>query len=199
MGLTMTQADCNISTHSQKSVPSNIAADPIGAVLILSGPPGETGTAPAILLRADGTATALHAIPGADGVWSLSEPIEPLTPQKVRDCFLGMRAIRKEAAHEIERLIALLDRLDAPGTDLEPDEDDEPQGDEEPSLGSVDNAANQEKWAPSGSYGLRDIDLEEQHDGREPDVDDEEDDPGEDADTGIGDDGGLAEQTGGVL
>lgn len=67
--------------------------------MILSGPPEKTGTAPAILLRADGSATALHAIPGADGVWSLSEPTAQLTPQKVRDCFLGMKAIRKQAAH----------------------------------------------------------------------------------------------------
>jgi hypothetical protein len=34
------------------------------------------------------------------------------TPEKVRACFLGKKAIRKEAAHEIERLITLLDRLD---------------------------------------------------------------------------------------
>lgn len=96
----MTQAVCNISTNPEKP---NIAADPLGAVLILSGPPGETGSAPAILLRSDGTAAALHAITGADGVWSLSGPIERLTPQKVRDCFLGMTAIRREAANEIER------------------------------------------------------------------------------------------------
>src|SRR5688572_1197178 len=96
----------------------NIAADPIGAVLILSGPPEDNGAAPAILLRSDGSAVAMHAIPGANGVWSLSDPVEQLTPQKVRDCFLGMAAIRKEAAQEIDRLIALLDRLD-PDPDLE--------------------------------------------------------------------------------
>lgn len=186
----MTQASVNISTHPENP---NIAADPLGAVLILSGPPGETGTAPAILLRSDGTAAALHSIPGADGVWSLSEPIEHLTPEKVRDCYLGMRAIRKEAAQEIERLIALLYRLDAPGTDLEPDNDAEPQGDEEPSLGSLNNAADQSRWAPPSSYTEDDIDLEDEHGGRE------EDDPGEDADNGIGDSGGLAEQTNGVL
>jgi hypothetical protein len=179
----MTQADANISTHPEKSVaqpglpaaPHNIAADPIGAVLILSGPPGETGSAPAILLRSDGSASALHAIPGADGVWSLSEPIEQLTPQKVRDCFLGMKAIRKEAAQEIERLIALLDRLD-------PDPDHEEQGDndadlseEEPSIGSVDNFTNQEKWSAGGITS--EPDLEGEHDGREPD--DEPEDGGD--------------------
>ena len=31
-----------------------------------------------------------------------------------------MKAIRNKAAEEIERLIVLLDRSDAPGTDLEP-------------------------------------------------------------------------------
>ncbi len=147
----------------------NIAADPIGAVLILSGPPDDNGTAPAILLRSDGSATALHAIPGADGVWSLSEPIEQLTPEKVRQCFLGMTAIRKEAAQEIDRLIALLDRID-------PDRDCEEQGDndddksaDEPSLGSIDNFANQERWAMGNNVvNARDVDCEDEHDGREP-------------------------------
>lgn len=102
----------------------NIAADPIGAVLILSGPPGETGSAPAILLRSDGSAAALHAIPGADGLWSLSAPLEQLTPEKVRQCFIGMTAIRREAAQEIDRLIALLDRI-GPDPDLEENGDND--------------------------------------------------------------------------
>jgi hypothetical protein len=132
-------------------------------------------------------------------VWSLSEPIEQLTPQKVRDCFLGMKAIRKEAAQEIERLIALLDRLD-PDPDLEDNGDNDADlSEEEPSLGSIDNFTNQEKW--TGGHAVahgRDADLEDEHDGREPDADDEEDDPAEDDDTGIGDSGGFAEQCGGL-
>jgi hypothetical protein len=62
--------------------------------------------------------------------------------------------------------------------DLEPDNDAEPQGDEEPSLGSIDNATNQDKWAPSGSYSEYDLDREAEHDGREPD--DEPEDGGDD-------------------
>lgn len=145
----------------------NIAADPIGAVLILAGPP-ETNTAPAILLRADGSATALHAIPGADGVWSLSDPIEQLTPEKVRQCFLGMSAIRREAANEIERLIALLDRL-GPDPDLEENGDNDADASEdEPSLGSCDNFTNQTHWSANSGHAERETDLEAEHDGSEP-------------------------------
>lgn len=155
----------------RRAAPPNIAADPIGAVLILSGPPTETNTMPAILLRSDGSATALHAIPGADGVWSLSDPVEQLTPEKVRQCFLGMTAIRREAAQEIDRLIALLDRL-GPDPDLEENGDNDADAAEhEPSLGSVDNFTNQDRWASGANGGDRDSDLEDEHDGREPDDD----------------------------
>lgn len=171
----MTQADRNIGARSKQIVarkrpaPSNIAADPIGAVLILSVPPTDMHTAPAILLRADGTATALHAIPGADGAWSLSEPIEQLTPEKVRQCFLGMRAIRREATQEIERLIALLDRL-SPDPDLEENGDNDACGSEhEPTLGSLDRMVDQGRWAEGVNASYRDEPPEAEHDGREPD------------------------------
>ena len=157
---------------SRIPTPANIATDPIGAVLILTALPVDTAS-PAILLRADGSATALHAIPGADGVWSLAEPIEQLTPEKVRQCFLGMRAIRREATQEIERLIALLDRL-SPDPDFEEqgDNDDDPSQDE-PSLGSVDNFTDQTRWAAGGCTGEHDVDAEGEHDGSEPDEDGE--------------------------
>jgi len=79
-------------------------------------------------------------------------------------------ARRRRIEKAVEKLIDVLDTADAPSEDLEDTADDEPPVDEEPSLGSVDNATNQDKWAPPG-YG---IDLEgDEHDGREPDVDDE--------------------------
>ena len=74
-----------------------------------------------------------------------------------------LRRLRKEAAAEIDRLIAFLD--DTGGDpDLEPD-DDEPDNDAEPSLGSV-HTVNQLRW----SSGAGD-DREVEHDGREPDAD----------------------------
>ena len=45
----------------------------------------------------------------------------------------------------------------------------------EPSLGSADNLTNQTKWAAGPTSNEWDIDREgDEHDGREPDVDDEE-------------------------
>jgi hypothetical protein len=75
----------------------------------------------------------------------------------------------------------LIEALDATeDTDQDKANDDDPIDDDErePSLGSTDNARNQTHWAPPGPS---DEDREgDEHDGREPDVDDEEDDPGED-------------------
>jgi hypothetical protein len=162
----------------RKPAPHSIAADPIGAVLILSGAPDKAGNAPAILLNADGSAVALAVVPKDGGGWSLSEPTGQLTPQMVRECFLGMKNIRQEASKEIERLIALLDRLD-PDPDLEDNELDGPDTDLEPSLGSVEQhphpdahsvaKGNQERWS-QGAYGSEhEMDREDEHDGREPD------------------------------
>lgn len=107
---------------------------------------------------------------------------EPATP--------GLYPTRRAIADEIERLLALLDELDGdenlepylagwrlgPDPDLEDDsEEDEPIGDEEPSLGwtHTDNQAAR-RWHghPRDGYGA--LDGEAEHDGREPDADDED-------------------------
>jgi hypothetical protein len=83
---------------------------------------------------------------------------------------------RIEAA--VEKLIETLDA--AEDTDQDKANDDDPIDDDErePSLGSTDNARDQTHSAPPGGW---DEDCEgDEHDGREPDVDDEEDDPSED-------------------
>ena len=91
--------------------------------------------------------------------------------------------LREEASHEIEKLIALLDTLDAPETDLEPDTDAELDEDDEPSLGSVENHPNpfrsinqgdQTSWAAGTNFGIFNVDCEgDEHDGSEPDEDGE--------------------------
>ncbi|WP_375309065.1 hypothetical protein WHZ77_17395 [Bradyrhizobium sp. A5] len=110
--------------------------------------------------------------------------------------------LRKEASAEITRLIAFLDASDpyvmneleeqvddGPVDDNEleqnigPDDLELDNSDLEPSLGSCDgwggDPANQEHWA----RGSR-LDLEDEHDGREPD------------ESGVGDLDGLLEQVG---
>jgi hypothetical protein len=69
----------------------------------------------------------------------------------------------------VEDLIAALDAVDG-NRDIEEDAGDcgEPEECFEPSLGSLDNAKNQERWAYGNS-----MDSEHEHDGREPDSDDE--------------------------
>jgi hypothetical protein len=77
------------------------------------------------------------------------------------------------AAREIERLLDLLDRLDG-DPDLEDGHDAEPTEDPEPSIGwteMLDQAGRQRFGYPTGSGD----DLEAEHDGREPDVDREDD------------------------
>jgi hypothetical protein len=85
---------------------------------------------------------------------------------------------RRRIAAAVDALIALLDQIDG-DTDLEeddPPEDDAPQedvGDEEPSLGSLYGTAlgerrSQNRWADGAAD-----DREDEHDGREPDVDHE--------------------------
>ena len=95
----------------------------------------------------------------------------------------ALARLREEASHEIEKLIALLDTLDAPEADLEPDCDAEISEDDEPSLGSVENHPNpfrsinqgdQTSWAAGTNFGIFNVDCEgDEHDGSEPDEDDE--------------------------
>src|SRR5207247_2870243 len=89
---------------------------------------------------------------------------------------------RKEAAAEIERLLDFMDASDL-DPDLEPDGDgdeqsDEPEdgGDDEDSLGSLERYASSygpDGHNPTGSQlnwaGGRGDDLEDEHDGAEPD------------------------------
>ncbi len=80
-----------------------------------------------------------------------------------------LRKARKEAEADIERLLWFLDATEI-DPDLEPDSDPEPDQDSEPSLGSINPTitGSQSQW----SFGSSD-DLEHEHDGREPDVDQE--------------------------
>ena len=97
----------------------------------------------------------------------------------------------RHARELIKDLIDFLDQLEA-DHDLEPtaggscDDECEPSGDAEPSLGSLDRALDQVRWA----IGACD-DLEDEHDGREPE---EREDDG--AESGIADWEGLLEQVG---
>jgi hypothetical protein len=100
------------------------------------------------------------------------------------------KAQRQRIEAAVQAMLDVLDAVDAPSEDLEEndqggDEHDgaEPSDDEEPSLGSFDAMTDQRKsWrrAELPLVFLAD-DAELEHDGREPDVDDEEDDPAEDA------------------
>jgi len=76
------------------------------------------------------------------------------------------RHLRESAAAAIEQLISFVDDLDG-DADLEESDDLEDAGDAEPWLGAANDGA-QVGWAK----GPRD-DREDEHDGREPNVDDE--------------------------
>src|SRR5689334_12991830 len=91
--------------------------------------------------------------------------------------------LRREAAAEIERLIAFLDASDPyVASELEDDisADLEDEGESEPSLGSIERhrscygadgrdwSGDQTAWAAGGTQ-----DLEDEHDGAEPSEDDE--------------------------
>ena len=103
---------------------------------------------------------------------------------------------RMEAA--IEAMLAMLDELEGEA-DLEPDADAEPNGDDEPSLGAQEPSGvayswppglktpgqgwysplgnpSQEHWAQGDTHSG--ADLEDEHDGREPEQGDEEPDLG---------------------
>ncbi|OKO67374.1 hypothetical protein AC628_39400 [Bradyrhizobium sp. NAS96.2] len=71
-----------------------------------------------------------------------------------------LRRLRQKAGAEIDRLIDFLDASDI-DPDLEESDVCEPIGDEEPSLGSLDRAANQDRWSHGAhSWGPGDGDLE---------------------------------------
>jgi hypothetical protein len=115
---------------------------------------------------------------------AIGAPAEPAgalyykTPVTPEEAFQAIGRLRKEARDEIDRLIRFLDETDD-HMELEPsgdededsdtaedddhDEDDDPP---EPSLGSigVNESSNQELWSRGGAK-----DLEDEHDGAEPD------------------------------
>jgi hypothetical protein len=64
-----------------------------------------------------------------------------------RDAITTLQKLRREAREEITRLIQFLDQSDLyVMTELE-DDDEREQEEREPSLGSVDRAINQTRWA----------------------------------------------------
>lgn len=79
------------------------------------------------------------------------------------------RPQRNEIEQEIERLIGLLDTIDAPDEDLEPEGNDEPDGGEEQSLGWT---ATTDQTSRAWRVGLHNHkpDLEDEHDGSEPSI-----------------------------
>jgi hypothetical protein len=95
------------------------------------------------------------------------------TPEQL---FRAIGKLRKDARDEIDRLIRFLDETDnhmelepddeGDDSDLEDGGDDEDDGLSEPSLGSMGHYehSNQELWARGGTK-----DLEDEHDGAEPD------------------------------
>jgi hypothetical protein len=81
-----------------------------------------------------------------------------------------LRRLRREARDEINRLVQFLDQSDEyVMTELEEDDEREPE-EAEPSLGSLDRAIDQNRWA----FGSHD-DTEHEHDGRELDENREQD------------------------
>ncbi|QOZ17456.1 hypothetical protein XI02_22390 [Bradyrhizobium sp. CCBAU 21365] len=65
------------------------------------------------------------------------------------ELFLAIGRLRREARDEVDRLLNFLDKTDDyVSRELEDDgEENEEGGDVEPSLGSLDRAPNQERWA----------------------------------------------------
>ena len=79
-------------------------------------------------------------------------------------------AQRKRMESAVELLIAALDALDVTVEDIEDDDPGEEPGDEEPSLGWTYAEARKGVPFQGPSYST---DLEDEHDGREPDEDQE--------------------------
>lgn len=100
-----------------------------------------------------------------------------IPPEEV---FKAIGRLRKEARDEIDRLIRFLDDTEnhmerepedeGDDADLEDDDPGEDDGLSEPSLGSIGDTHHfdQERWATGGTK-----DLEDEHDGAEPDDDGE--------------------------
>ena len=101
--------------------------------------------------------------------------------------------LRRRMELAVEQLIDALNAIDAPNEDLEEVDEDGPGEDLEPSLGSFDRIMNQaDAWRQRNGWYAFEPDQEQD------DCDKEDSDPAEDSDTGIGDVGGLREQTGGA-
>jgi hypothetical protein len=121
------------------------------------------------------------------------------THTAAEELFQAIGRLRKDARDEIDRLIQFLDKTDdyvsrelEDAVDDGPIDDNELDGPEngeddesdpaEPSLGSVgDMHFNQEQWARGGTK-----DLEDEHDGREPDDDEGGDGAKEDCEPSLG-------------
>lgn len=90
-----------------------------------------------------------------------------------------LRKVRREAEAEIDRLLLILDTIDE-DPDIEEEDEREPDNDLEPSLGSVNPTTSngQGNWSAGG-----DADLEDEHDGSEPDHEGDELDTREGSDT----------------
>lgn len=159
------------------SVPASVIFRPAANTGELSGAPVSDGLPVA----------ATHGDPAAAAVPAAEAPAlylpTGISPEEV---FTAIGRLRKEALDEIDRLLAFLDATDG-DADLEPSlgfaevepgrlapshagaADDREEEDElEASLGAPENHGSQVYWASGG----RD-DREHEHDGREPDVDDE--------------------------
>ncbi|MCC8976468.1 hypothetical protein [Bradyrhizobium brasilense] len=83
-----------------------------------------------------------------------------VSPEQI---FQAIGRLRKEARDEVDRLLQFLDKTDDyVSRELEDDScENEEGGDIEPSLGSLDRAANQERWSNGAhSWGPSDIDRE---------------------------------------
>ena len=109
------------------------------------------------------------------------------------DFFQALGRVRRTVRDEIERLIEWLDStIDTDQDEAVDDRGCDGDPDVEASLGSFDRMSNQIKaWATTTGYGSSyDVDCELDR------CDDEESDPAEYDDTGIGDADGLKEQIG---
>lgn len=93
-----------------------------------------------------------------------------MTPEQFYE---NLGKLRREAEVVIEKMIALVDAIDAPDEDREDDDAGGPgDEDDEPCLASS-HSIDQSRWAPITRDGG--VDMEDEHDGREDGGDDEPD------------------------
>jgi hypothetical protein len=111
-------------------------------------------------------------VPPPAGASPVDVPAPPA--EQHADAIKALARLRREAAAEVERLLTFLDELDG-DADLESTEldDDEEGFDAEPSLGSSNDHHGSGALYANVEPNLRGLDLEDQHDGAEPDVDGE--------------------------